>query len=287
MSTEGQGEISVQTGIVYATHDAQPLAGTLYKPAGNGPFPAVVALHGGGWRTATPTVYQHLGPWLARRGYVVFAPVYRSAKVGQATYPQAVHDVRAAVQFIKGQAGAYGVDPARVALMGESAGGHLAALVALAGDEPLFTEGAPEGAFRNVPSSVKAAISIYGVFDLAEQWRHDLMTRLGEQQIVELFLGTSPVRDRRTCFDASPLSYAIERHNKTAFMLAWGTQDDVVDPLTQSVPFLEALKQAQFFVRTAIVEGAPHYWAGDPLEEEGSHSAFFAHRLLRFLRAKL
>ncbi len=280
-------EISVETGVIYATHDGQELKGTLYRPAGAGPFPAIVALHGGGWRQASPIVYQHLGPWLARQGYVVFAPVYRSAKVGQASYPHAVHDVRAAIQFVKGALERTHADPARVAIMGESAGGHLAALVALAGDEPLFAEGAPSGPYSGLSTSVKAAIPIYGVFDLVQQWRHDLMSRLGEQQIVELFLGTTPPRDRRICFDASPISYCIERLNKPAFLVAWGTQDDVVDPLSQSVPFVEALKQASVWVRTIIVEGAPHYWAGDPLEEEGSHSAFFAHRLLRFLKARL
>lgn len=284
---QDQQPISVKTGLVYATHDGHDLKGTLYRPAGAGPFPVVVALHGGGWRNASANVYQVLGPWLAERGYAVFAPVYRSATFGQPSYPHAVHDVRAAVQYVKGEAAAHGLDAGRVALLGESAGGHLAALVALAGDEPLFRDGAPAGAHAAQSTKVKAAIPVYGVFDLVQQWKHDLGTRLGDQQIVELFLGTSPVRDRRICFDASPISYAIERLNKTAFFVTWGTQDDVVEPETQSIPFVEALKQAQFFVRTAIVEGAPHYWVGDPIDEEGSHAAFFAHRLLRFLRSKV
>ena len=50
---------------------------------------------------------------------------------------------------------------------------------------------------------------------------------------------------------------------------------------------LEALKQAGHYARPAVLEGAPHFWIGDPLEEEGGHSAFFAHRLLRFLQAKV
>ena len=126
-------QVQIEKEAVYATHDGEVLKGTLYRPAGAGPFPALVALHGGGWRQASPTVYQHLGPWLAERGYLVFAPVYRSAKAGAPSFPKAVHDVRAAVQFVKGAG--LGADPARVALMGESAGGHLAALVGLAGEE--------------------------------------------------------------------------------------------------------------------------------------------------------
>ena len=277
--------ITIQKDLVYATHEGQALKGTLYKPAGDGPFPALVALHGGGWRQASPTVYQNLGPWLAERGYLVFAPVYRSASAGAPSYPKAVHDVRAAVQFVKGAG--LGADPARVALMGESAGGHLAALVGLAGQEPLFAQTQPKTDYSALSSDVKAIVSIYGVFDLVAQWKHDLTMRPPGQNIVELFLGTTPAKDRRIAFEASPLSYAIERLNKPGIFLAWGTQDDVVDPTTQSQVFLEALKQAGFWVRTAIVEGAPHYWAGDPLDEEGSHSAFFAHRLLRFLKARL
>lgn len=278
-------QVQIEKDVVYATHEGEALKGTLYRPAGAGPFPAIVALHGGGWRQASPTVYQNLGPWLAERGYLVFAPVYRSAKAGAPSYPKAVHDVRAAVQFVKGAG--LGADPARVALMGESAGGHLASLVGLAGEEALFREGQPKSDHSALSSEVKAIISIYGVFDLVAQWKHDLAMRPAGQNIVELFLGTIPSKDRRLAFDASPMSYAIERLNKPGVFLAWGTQDDVVDPAKQSVPFLEALKVAGFWVRTAIVEGAPHYWAGDPLAEEGSHSAFFAHRLLRFLKARL
>jgi acetyl esterase/lipase len=171
--------------------------------------------------------------------------------------------------------------------MGESAGGHLAALVGLAGEEALLRDGQPQSDYTALSTEVKAIISIYGVFDLVAQWKHDLGMRPAGQNIVELFLGTIPSKDRRLAFDASPLSYAIERLNKPGVFLAWGTQDDVVDPRYQSVPFLEALKIAGFWVRTAILEGAPHYWAGDPIEEEGSHAAFFAHRLLRFLKARL
>ncbi|MDB5509988.1 MAG: hypothetical protein JWL93_2457 [Hyphomicrobiales bacterium] len=281
-----QENVTIRTDIVYSAQDGQDLKGTFYGPAGGEACPVVVALHGGGWRQGSPTVYQHLGPWLARRGYALFAPVYRSAKVGQPSYPQAVHDVRAAVQFIKGEAAAFGVDASRVALMGESAGGHLAALAALSANEPAFAD-ARANKHGSMDASVKACIPIYGVFDLARQWQHDLPVRLGDQNIVALFLGTTPARDRRICFDASPISYAVEKNNTTAFLVVWGTQDDVVDPATQSVPFVDALKQASFFVRTVIVEGAPHYWAGDPIDEDGSHPAFFAPRLLRFLKAKL
>jgi dipeptidyl aminopeptidase/acylaminoacyl peptidase len=129
-------------------------------------------------------------------------------------------------------------------------------------------------------------VPIYAVLDLARQWRHDQISR-PRDQIVEKFLGASLIDDRRLYFDASPLSYVSAKNNATAFLLAWGTEDDVVDHKEQSEAFLEALKQAGHYVRSVVVAGAPHFWIGDPIDEAGSHSGFFAPRLLRFLQARL
>jgi acetyl esterase/lipase len=284
--TSGEALCDVRENVEYITRGTEALTGTLYSPKGAGAFPAIIGLHGGGWRLAGADVYKYLGPWLAQRGFVVFAPKYRLAKDGQPSFPQAVHDVRAAVQFVKGRSGEFRVARDRVALLGESAGGHLAALVALAGDHPLFRDGNAGEPFGDISTSVKVAIPVYGIFDLAQQWRHDQLTR-PRDHLTERFLGVSLVEDRRIYFDASPLSYVSTRNNSTAFLLSWGTEDDIVDPRTQSEPFLQALKQAQYVVRTIIVSGAPHYWVPEPLDEPGSFSAFFAHRLLRFLTARL
>ncbi|HEX9200471.1 MAG TPA: hypothetical protein VF865_12985 [Acidobacteriaceae bacterium] len=88
-------------------------------------------------------------------------------------------------------------------------------------------------------------------------------------------------------FDASPLSYVSAKSNGTAFLLAWGTEDDVVDHREQGEAFLEALKPAGYYVCSVVVAGPPHFWMGDPLEEPGSDSGFFAPRPLRFLQARL
>ena len=257
--------------VEYAVHGGVSLKGHLYAPKGPGKFPAVVAIHGGGWRLSNLDNYRYLGPWLAERGYAVLAATHRLSTPAQKAYPEAVQDVRAAVQFVKGKAAELKIDPERVALMGDSSGGHLASLVALAGD---------------VSTKVKVAVCVYGVYDLAAQWRHDQLAR-PRDHIVENFLGTSLIDDRRIYFDASPLSYVSAKNNATAFLLAWGTADDVVDYREQGEAFLEALKQAGHYARTAVLPGAPHFWIGDPLDEAGSHSAFLAARLLRFLQAKL
>src|SRR6266436_10132480 len=127
--------IETHAGLTYATHDGVALAGDLYLPAGAGPFPALVAAHGGGWQAGARSSFQFWGPYLAERGYALFAISYRLAKKGQKMFPQAVNDVLAAVQFVRGSAGQIKVDPERIGLFGASAGGHLASLAALGGEK--------------------------------------------------------------------------------------------------------------------------------------------------------
>ncbi len=274
------------SGVTYATHDGVALLGDFYAPEGGGPFPALVAVHGGGWQQGTRESYRHWGPYLAASGYALLSVDYRLCKPGQKSYPQAVHDIRAAVQFLRGGAADLNLDGKRIGVIGDSAGAQLAALVALAGDAPGFAGAYRDDPFAMQSTKVKVAIGLYGVYDMAAQWQHDLVAR-PRDQIVEKFLGAAPIDDRRVYFDASPASYVTRDNNHTAFLIAYGTADDVVDAESQSAAFVTALKQAGFFVRTSIVQGAPHFWGTDPLEEQGSFSAFFAPRLKRFLAERL
>jgi acetyl esterase/lipase len=278
--------VDIQRGIEYARHDGVALVGDLYTPGEAGPHPVVVAVHGGGWQQGTRDIYRYWGPYLAARGYALFAIDYRLSKPREPSYPAAVRDVRAAVQFVKGQAAALKLDAGRVALCGDSAGGHLAALVALAGEEAPFASAYPGDAHAALDTAVKAVIGIYGVYDLGQQWTHDLVPRSADPIVVK-FLGAAPPQNRRIYFDASPLSYATSDRNQTAFLLSYGTEDDIVDRTAQSEAFLTALKQAGFYVRTVVMQGAGHFWMADPIEEPGAITGYLAPRLLRFLGDKL
>jgi acetyl esterase/lipase len=286
VSETAKSNTEFRRNIVYATHDGVELAGDLYLPAGAGPFPLIVNVHGGYWRRGARETYQYWGPYLAERGYAGFTISYRLTKPGRKTFPEAVHDVRAAVQFMRGRATELRLDPERFALWGNSAGAQLAALVALAGDSPLFAGGYAQDPHAALSTSVKLLIGVYGIYDLVRQWGHSQIGNPGDN-LVESYLGCSPMQDRRIYFDASPINHAIIGNNKTAVFLSWGTEDDVVDHRAQSHEFLLALKQAGFNARTCVVQGAPHYWLGDPIEEPMSHSGFLAPRLLRFLAERL
>lgn len=277
------GEVETRANVEYGRHDGEALLGDLWAPKAAGAYPAVVAVHGGGWQGGSKSAYRFLGPWLAQRGYVVFSVDYRLVKPGKKMFPESVYDVKAAVQFVRSRGAELKVDPDRIALMGDSAGAHLAALVALGGDA--FNAAYKDDPYAAVSAKVKAVIPVYGVFDMAQQWDHDLLSRPGDN-ISEKYLGGPPSADRKLYFDGSPLSYAVKASSNVSVLLANGTEDDVVDR-AQTDAFFLALKQSGNFVRRYVMQGAGHYWLTDPIDEPGSYSGLFAPRLLRFLGERL
>jgi len=277
--------VTIEKGVAYATHDGVELAGDLFLPKGAKAAPALVAVHGGGWVQGARTAFQYWGPYLAARGVAVYSISYRLAAKGK-TFPQAVQDVLAGVQFLRGKAGEFGIDPARIGLMGASAGAHLASLAALGWSSGKFAKAYPQDAFANVDAGVKCLVGVYGIYDAVAMWT-TYQLQGGRDNNFEKFMGVPPMENRQLYFDASPISYATFANNKIGVLLVTGTADDLVDPGQQTYPFQLALKQAGFFVRPCIVDGAPHYWMNDPIEEPGSHSGFLAPRLMRFLAEKL
>jgi acetyl esterase/lipase len=279
-------EVITRTNIEYVQHDGIALAGDLYLPKGLEKAPVLVAVHGGGWQGSSRDNYRYWGPYLAKNGYAVFAVSYRLSKPNAKSYPAAVYDVKAAVQFVRAKAGELGVDPERIGMIGDSAGAHLASLVGLAGREPLFSSEYRNDPHAAVSPAVKAVVGIYGVYDMQAQWEHDQLSR-PHDQITEKFIGAPPTADRRVYFDASPTSYATRDKNRIRFLLVYGTADDIVDYKTQSERFLLSLKQAQFFARSVVIPGGPHFWISDPIEEAGSIGSMVGPRMLRFLAASL
>ena len=283
---EKLSEIETRPGLTYCTHDSVALAGDLYLPKGAGPCPALVAVHGGGWVQGARGSFQHWGRYLAARGCALFAVSYRLAKTGQKTFPHAVQDVLAAIQFVRGNAREFNIAPERIGIFGHSAGGNLGALAALGGRSPIFAGGYPRDPHAKESTEIKVFAGVYGVYDVAEMWqKYNLQSP--KDNNIEKFMGAALPENRQLYFDASPISYAIVANNRVAVHLSVGTEDDLVDRRANTDAFVLALKQAGFFVRTTILQGAPHYWGSDPMDEPGSFSGFLAPRLVRFLAEKL
>jgi acetyl esterase/lipase len=278
-------EVVTRADIQFAEHDGTRLVGDLYSPKGLDKAPVLIGVHGGGWQIGDRKFYTHWGSYLASNGYALFAIEYRLMKSGLKTYPGAVYDVKAAVQYVRARAGELGVDPDRVALMGDSAGAHLSALVALAGEEPEFSTDYRNDPYSSISLEVKAVVGVYGVYDMLRQWEHDQIAR-PRDQITEKLLGATPMTSRKAFFESSPISYATVDKNATRFLLVYGTHDDIVNSDRQSAAFLTALKQAQFIARTIVVPGAGHFWITDPIEL-GSFGAYAGPKILLFLKAWL
>jgi acetyl esterase/lipase len=283
--TDGRSVPGVATTVTpkqlqYAVHDGIALSGTLYRPERTQVCPAVIAVHGGGWRIGSPDRYREWGQWLSSRGIALFAIQYRLTDQPQNVFPAAALDVAEAVRFVHANASELGLDPNGIVLMGDSAGAHLVSLVALTGG----TLGRADA--RGDFPMIKAVVAVYGVYDLLAQWEHDQIAR-PRDQITEALMACSPLDDRLAFFRASPIAYATTTAPRVPFLVSWGTQDDIVDWASQSGRFVTALKQTGQFVRTVAIVGAPHFWISDPIAETGSFTGFLAPKLCRFLEDRL
>src|SRR5271169_3239380 len=212
---EIEHEVAIKADIMFVEHDGVKLLGDFYLPKGSGKAPVLVGIHGGGWQVGDRKFYRNWGSYLAKNGYAVFAIDYRLMKPGVETWPGVVGDCKAAVQFVR--ANAVDLDPDRIGMIGDSAGAHLSALVALAGDESLFCSQYRNDPCAATPAGVKAVIDFYGVYDMAAQWEHDQITR-PRDSVTEKLLGCPPMVSRRIFFEASPLSYVTVDKNSTRFL---------------------------------------------------------------------
>ncbi|MEU6312711.1 alpha/beta hydrolase [Streptomyces sp. NPDC047014] len=258
-------------GITYATTPGyRPRLLDVQVPAGDGPFPAVVWIHGGGWlegdrRYPPPTVPATLlhGTVLAA-GLALVSIDYRHSL--EAPFPAQLHDVKAAIRYVRTFAAELGIDPARIAVWGESAGGHLAALAGLVGaDRPALegTQGVGSG-----DTDVLAVVDWYGVSDLVSLADHPMPplppmpagTEFPDPYVA--LLGASVTDRPDLARAASPVTYAAGS-NPLPFLLVHGTHDALV-PYSQSEALAAALTGAGGEVTLRPVENADHIFLGSP-----------------------
>lgn len=151
--------ISAHENLVYATRGPEALQLDLYRPAGSGPWPAVIVVHGGGWETGDRFMERPFAKQLAARGYVTAPVSYRLGPGGR--FPGALHDLKAAIRWLRANAARYGVDPAHIGAVGGSAGAQLVTLLG-ASNGVAALEGEP-GELAGVSSEIQAMVNIDGV----------------------------------------------------------------------------------------------------------------------------
>ena len=181
--------------IEYANPDNQHLQVNLAQPKlGNGPFPAIVCIHGGGFRAGKREGYDKLLLTLAEHGYVAITVTYRLAPAYK--FPAAVYDCKAAVRWLRANAGKYHVDPTRIGTMGGSAGGHLAQFLGVTEGVKQFDG---EGNLDQ-SSAVSCVVNFYGPSDFTKSYGKSV----DAAEVLPLFLGGDLTTKRREHIIASP-----------------------------------------------------------------------------------
>jgi acetyl esterase/lipase len=236
----------------------RPLILDLYIPSASASQPLVLFIHGGGWVGGNTRHSGALADFpaalaaLAAEGFVVASVEYRLA--GEAPFPAALQDVRAALRYLKDNAANYRIDAGKVAVWGGSAGGQLAALAATScGDQTLDPAPAPAGS-----ECVQGAVVWYGVFDFAP------LAARGAGGPDSRFLGCSEGACDAAARKASPIAYVDSRD--PPFLLIHGEADKTVD-VAQSRAMQVSLQKAGVDVEAIYIPNVDHSFVGRSLDE--------------------
>jgi acetyl esterase/lipase len=247
-------DIAVARDIVFAETEQGTLLLDLYTPKVRPaePLPLVVWVYGGGWFVGNRNQIQlSRAHYLTRRGYAVASVSYRLSPV--APHPAQIHDVKAAVRFLRLNKDELGLDTARIGIWGASAGGHLVALMGTTNGNAEFEGDVGGEALRGVSSDVAAVVNYFGPVDLAK-----LHVDAGQDDagfMVEAFLGGPLVENREAAVQASPVTWASA--SSAPMLHVHGTEDPTV-AFRQSERIHQALIEAGADSTLRTVEGGGH-----------------------------
>ncbi|MGX9134201.1 alpha/beta hydrolase fold domain-containing protein [Rummeliibacillus sp. JY-2-4R] len=235
----------------------------IYLPnEGNGPFPVIVAVHGGGFSKGDKRE-KGIASMLegVNRGYAVVSINYRLS--GEAKFPAAISDVKAAVRYIKANAKKYNLDPNKIAMWGNSAGGNLVALAGTSGDDSSLNGDNTEN--LKYSSKIQAVVDWFGPIDflkLDEQFaKSEVTPKMGKRStdtsIESKYIGGNIAENVKQTEKANPSNYITK--NDPYFFIQHGSADRIV-PTQQSIDFSEKLTNVlgKEKVKLSILKGADH-----------------------------
>ena len=236
--------------LVYARIEDQCLKLDLHRPPAKVRSPLIVWVHGGAWRSGSKSTMP-LGELVAA-GYAVASVDYRLST--EARFPAQIHDLKAAIRFLRGHAADWHIPAKRIVIAGDSAGAHLAALVGVSNGHPDL-EGTI-GIERTQSSEVQGIISFYGAANLTtilgQSTPHGLSVRA---PALELLLGGQPTNVPALARLASPVFHVDP--NDPPLLLFHGDQDPQM-PINQSHELQGAYEAAKLPVQFVVVHGAAH-----------------------------
>lgn len=207
------------------------------------PLPLFVWLCGGGFTVMDKDIWVPELIDIARSGFVVASVQYRTSN--EAPFPAAIEDVKAAIRFLRAHAEQFCIDPEKVAIGGESAGGHLACMAGVTGQDPMYDK----GDYLPYSSAVQAVVDVYGLVDVTTCLRGP------EPDFTTMMLGAQPQDVPEKTREASPL---LRVHpGCPPFFILHGDKDDMVDP-DQSERLAKALEENGVPFEYLVLQGAGH-----------------------------
>jgi acetyl esterase/lipase len=254
---------TVKTNVVYGKGGDRALHLDIASPKGEGPFPAVVAIHGGSWRSGNKAMFRPLIVRLAKRGYVAVTIEYRFAP--KDVFPAQIEDSKCAVRYMRANAKALKIDPKRIGAVGFSAGAHLALLLGTMNEKDGL-EGS--GGHKGFSSKVQAVANFFGPADI----------RGFSGQTIEDFMGGNQKDKGELYKKASPLLY-IDKSDAPVITLH-GTKDPLV-PYKQALDLDKKLKEVKIPTVLWTAEGQGHGWGGAKLEESAQAAIKFLDKYLK------
>ena len=217
-------EVKVEHDLAYGPHgEANKL--DLYLPGkkSSHPLPLVIWIHGGGWQAGSKENPKGLG--LLKAGFAVASINYRLSQ--QAKFPAQIEDCKAAVRYLRANAKKYDLDPNHIGVFGESAGGHLVALLGTTGDVKDWNGDGPN---KDVSSRVQAVVDFYGPTDMLKMKEEaDLKAAFdanaANSPLGKLFGG--PIQEHKELAEkANPITYITKK--AAPFLIMHGDKDNIV-----------------------------------------------------------